>query len=154
MRAEPSGRPVGRLRLLPVYLALAIFYAYGLLWTLRPRRVENMEDVLEQFYYGFLKLRREDVEVVRLSEDELVTVSRNPCPILRLSLRLGLDTRYTCRVVSETVCRYVLERMDPRLRFERDYERIRPHSDGCLERVYVARGGGRPGSTDSRTSTL
>ncbi len=138
MRAGPLERLVGKLRLLPAYLALAVFYAYGLLWTLKPRRVEDVEDVLSQFYYGFLRLRKEDVEVIRLTRDELVTISRNPCPILELSLRLGLDTRHTCRVVSETVCRFVLKRMDPRLRFWRDYERIRPYSDGCLERVYLA----------------
>jgi len=123
-----------------VYLALAVFYAYGLLWTLKPRRVETAGDVLNAFYYGFLRLRREDVEVVGVSDRELVTVSRNPCPILRLALALGMDTRYVCRVVSETVCRYVLRRLNPRLVFERDYSYIRPHRDGCLERVYIAGG--------------
>jgi len=119
---------------------LVVFYAYGFLWTLKPRRVETAGDVLNVFYYGFLRLRREDVEVVGVSDRELVTVSRNPCPILRLALTLGMDTRYVCRVVSETVCRYVLRRLNPRLVFERDYSYIRPHRDGCLERVYVAGG--------------
>jgi len=127
----------GALSKVAIYLALAVFYAYGLLWTLRPRRVGAAGEVLEVFYYGFLRLRREDVEVVRVSDRELVTISRNPCPILKLALTLGMDTRYVCRVVSETVCRYVLRRLNPRLVFERDYSYIRPYSDGCLERVYL-----------------
>ncbi|MEM3849293.1 MAG: hypothetical protein QXS42_05985 [Zestosphaera sp.] len=98
--------------------------------------MSSAEDVLELFYYGFLRLRRGDVEVVKLDKRELVTVSRNPCPVLKLTLLLGMDTRYTCRLVSETVCRYVLKRMDPRLLFERDYSHIRPYADGCIERVY------------------
>ena len=127
----------GALGRLAVYLALAVFYVYGLLWTLRPRRVRTAGEVLGVFYYGFLWLRREDVEVVRLSDRELVTISRNPCPILKLALTLGMDTRYVCKVISETVCRYVLRRLNPRLVFERDYSYIRPYSDGCLERVYL-----------------
>lgn len=126
----------GALGRLAVYLALAVFYMYGFLWTLRPRRVRTAGEVLEVFYYGFLRLRSEDIEVVRVSDGELVTISRNPCPILKLALTLGMDTRYVCRVVSETVCRYVLRRLNPRLVFERDYSYIRPYSNGCLEKVY------------------
>lgn len=117
-------------------LGLFIFYAYGFLWSLKPRRVNSAKDVLELFYYGFLRLRREDVEVVKLSDRELVTISRNPCPILRLSLFLKLDTRYTCKLVSETVCSYVLRRVNSKLVFERNYDYIRPYADGCMERVY------------------
>ena len=127
----------GALGRLAVYLALAVFYAYGLLWSLKPRRVRTAEEILDVFYYRFLRLRREDVEVVRVSDSELVTISRNPCPILRLALSLGMDTRYVCRVVSETVCRYVLRKLNPQLVFERDYSYIRPYSNGCLERVYL-----------------
>jgi hypothetical protein len=95
-----------------------------------------MEDVFELFYINFLKLKKEHVEIVKLTDKELITISRNPCPILKLTLLLKMDTRYTCRLISETVCKYVLKRMDPRLVFERDYNYIRPYKDGCLERIY------------------
>jgi hypothetical protein len=68
----------GLLGRVAVYLALVVFYAYGFLWTLKPRRVETAGDALNVFYYGFLRLRREDVEVVGVSDRELVTVSRTP----------------------------------------------------------------------------
>lgn len=96
-----------------------------------------MRDVFELFYIRFLRLEREHVEILELADTELVTVSRNPCPILVLTLMLRMDTRYTCRLVSETVCRYVLKRMDSKLVFERDYNHIRPYSDGCLERIFL-----------------
>ncbi|MEM2087983.1 MAG: hypothetical protein QXF52_04835 [Thermoproteota archaeon] len=122
---------------IPLALGLMVFYSYGFIWTLKPRRIKTMRDVFELFYIRFLRLERKHVEILELNDSELVTVSRNPCPILRLTLMLGMDTRYTCRLVSETVCRYVLKRMDPRLVFERDYGRIRPYWNGCLERIYL-----------------
>lgn len=118
-------------------LAKAVFYLYGFLWTLIPRRVYSMTDVLELFYYDFLRLNRSDVEVVKLDGKELVTRCRNPCPILWLSLRLNLDTRRVCREVSEPVCRYVLKKMSRALVFERNYDYIRPYKEVCEERIYL-----------------
>lgn len=127
------GRLVMGVKLVPLLLALLVFFTYGLIWTVRRRGPRDMRELYELFYVKFLRLKPEQVEVVRITDNELITVSRNPCPILRLSLALGVDTRLSCRLVSETVCRFVLRRMDPRLVFWRDYERIRPYSDGCLE---------------------
>lgn len=118
-------------------LSLFVFYVYGFLWTLKPRRVGSMNELLDLFYYKFLRLKKEDVEVIKLTENELVTISRNPCPILRLTMFLGLDTRYSCKLVSEPVCKYVLKRMNPELVFERNYDHIRPYKDGCMERIYL-----------------
>lgn len=127
----------GLAKKIALLLGLFVFYVYGFLWTLKPRRVETMSDLLNLFYYEFLGLKKEYVEVVKITSNELVTISRNPCPILRLTLFIGLDTRYTCKLVSEPVCRYVLKRMNPRLVFERNYDYIRPYRDGCMERIYL-----------------
>jgi hypothetical protein len=117
-------------------LAKYVFYLYAWLWCLGRRRVETTVDVLNLFYLDFLRLDRRDVEVVKLDERELVTRCRNRCPILNLSLRLGVDTRLACRVISEPVCRYVLNRLNPSLVFERNYNHIRPYADSCEERIY------------------
>jgi hypothetical protein len=113
-----------------------LFHFYGWLWTLRSQRVESIKDVLNLFYLGFLGLDKKDVEVVRLNNFELVIRCRNPCPILRLSLMLKVDTRMACKIVSEPVCKYVLNRLNPNLVFERNYNHIRPHSESCEERIY------------------
>lgn len=125
------------LKKLLLLIALTVFAVYGFLWTLKPRKIVNMDDLLKQFYYGFLRLKVDDVEVVKLTDKELITISRNPCPILKLTTLLNMDTRYTCRLISETVCRYVLKRINPKLAFERDYNYIRPYKDGCMERIYL-----------------
>jgi hypothetical protein len=114
-----------------------IFYAYALIWTLKPRKANSMGEVLDLFYLDFLRLSKSDVEVVKLDENELITRCRNPCPILRLSLMLSVDTRISCRIVSEPVCKYVLRKLNPHLVFQRNYNRIRPYSDSCEERIYL-----------------
>lgn len=124
------------LKLIPVYMGLIVFYTYGFIWSLKHREVRSMHDIPELLYYKFLFLKPENLEVIKLTENELVTISYNPCPILKLSITLGLDTRYTCRVISETVCRYILRKLDPSLVFERDYSHIRPYREGCLERIW------------------
>jgi len=118
-------------------VAKYLFYLYAWLWCLRRRRVETTTDILKLFYLDFLRLDKRDVEVIRLDEQELVTHCRNRCLILELSLRLKVDTKLACKVVSEPVCKYVLHKLNPRLVFERNYNHIRPYAESCEERIYL-----------------
>jgi hypothetical protein len=95
-----------------------------------------MHDLYEVFYIDFLALEPKDVEIVKLTDKELVTISRNPCPILHLAMILRIDTKYVCKFISEKVCKHVLKHIDEGLVFERDYNYIRPYKDGCRERIY------------------
>jgi len=123
----------------PLILGLLAFYLYAHMWLLRDRRANSMRDLYEIFYIDFLALKPKDVEIVKLTDEELITISRNPCPILKLAMMLKMDTKYVCRFISETVCRHVLKHIDERLVFERDYDYIRPYRDGCRERIYRRR---------------
>lgn len=126
-----------------IYLGYFLFMLYAIIWFIvrgRRVRVRRAIDVLVYFYYDFLRLRRRDVVVTELSNYKLVTISRNPCPILQLSLLLRVDTRYTCKVISENTCKWVLKRLDKRIVFIRDYNHIRPYSDGCKETIYILPG--------------
>jgi len=118
-------------------IAKHLFYLYAWFWCLRHSKVETTVDILRLFYLDFLRLDKRDVEVIRLDEHELVTRCRNRCPILELSLRLKIDTKVACKVVSEPVCRYVLHKLNPRLVFERNYDHIRPYAESCEERIYL-----------------
>ncbi|MCX8175961.1 MAG: hypothetical protein N3E48_01865 [Candidatus Bathyarchaeota archaeon] len=120
-------------------VARAVFYVYGFLWLLKPKKVSSLEDVLKLFYINFLRVKITDVEVVKIDKNELITRCKNPCPILTLTLYLKLDTKYACKVVSEPVCRYVLKRLNPALGFERNYNHIRPCKEGCEERIFWVR---------------
>ncbi|MGP3667712.1 MAG: hypothetical protein ACKD6N_07755 [Candidatus Bathyarchaeota archaeon] len=120
-------------------VAKVIFYVYGFLWSLKPRKVSSLEDVLKLFYINFLRVKPTNVEVVKIDRNELITRCKNPCPILTLTLYLRLDTKYVCKVVSEPVCRYVLKRLNLKLGFERNYNHIRPYKESCEERVFWIR---------------
>jgi hypothetical protein len=124
------------LKHIPLILGLLVFYLYAHVWLLRSRRVVTMRDLYEVFYIDFLALEPKDVEIVKLTDKELVTMSRNPCPILKLATMLRMDTKYVCKFISEKVCKHVLKHIDEGLVFERDYDYIRPYRDGCRERIY------------------
>ncbi|MEM1992305.1 MAG: hypothetical protein QXL13_06755 [Nitrososphaerota archaeon] len=121
---------------IPLFIAKIIFFVYGIVWTLKRRSAKSMKDVYELFYLDFLRLNEKDVEVVKLDDDLLITRCKNPCPILNLSLSLKVDTKISCKIVSEPVCKYVLRKLNPRLAFERNYGHMRPYSESCEETIY------------------
>lgn len=114
-----------------------IFFLYAFLWLIFPKNINSMSEVLKSFYLDFLRLSVDNLKVIRISNEELITRCKNPCPILWLSFRLGLDTRSVCKEVSEPVCRYFLKKLNPNLVFERNYNHIRPYRDDCEERIYL-----------------
>lgn len=119
-----------------LFVVKIVFFIYGFMWTLKRRSAESLKDVYQLFYLDFLKLQEGDVEIVKLDDNILITRCKNPCPILNLSLLLKIDTRTSCKIVSEPVCKYVLHKLNPRLVFERNYDRIRPYGESCEEMIY------------------
>ncbi|UJX39557.1 nucleoside deaminase [Desulfovibrio sp. JY] len=89
----------------------------------------------ETLFFSYMGLHSEDLPVVAESEDEIVWHSKNSCPTLEACLRSGRDTRQVCRAVYERPTQRFLSRLDPQLRFMRDYCTIRPHAPYCLERI-------------------
>ncbi|MCD6196405.1 MAG: hypothetical protein J7J82_06440 [Staphylothermus sp.] len=79
-----------------------------------------MKELYQLFYIDFLRIKLEHVKILKITNNELITLSQNPCPILKLSQALRMDTRYTCKLVSETVCKYVLKQIDKNLVFKRN----------------------------------
>ena len=89
----------------------------------------------EALFFQYMGLTPADLPVVHEDESEIAWASRNPCPTLEACLRLGLDTRAVCREAYEKSTQAFVSRMDPELRFLRDYAAIRPIADHCLERI-------------------
>ena len=90
------------------------------------------------FYEDYLGLSvPEGGEIVRRTEREIVMRWWNPCPTLEACVRLGLDTRVICRRVYHQPAQAMLSRLDSRLRFERNYESLRPYVPYCEERIVL-----------------
>jgi tRNA(adenine34) deaminase len=89
----------------------------------------------ETLFFDYMGLRPEDLPILSEREEEIVWSSQNPCPTLAACKQLGLDTRVVCRAAYEKSTQAFVSRIDPELRFLRDYEEIRPQSHHCRERI-------------------
>jgi hypothetical protein len=119
-----------------LFMARSIFYIYGFLWTIIPKRYDSIEEIINDFYINFLRIDKKYVHILKINKREAIVRCDNPCPILKLSMILKLDTKSVCRYISEPVCEYVLKRMNSKIIFKRNYDHIRPYKESCEEHIY------------------
>jgi tRNA(adenine34) deaminase len=98
------------------------------------RSANPLLDGYRLFYQLYLGISTPaDGEIVAQDERRLVMRWWNPCPTLNACQQLGLDTREICRKAYHRPVEAFLRRIDPRLRFERNYEALRPYTPYCEE---------------------
>jgi len=103
------------------------------------RTANPLLDGYRLFYENYLGLSvPRDGEVVEQTAQKMVTRWWNPCPTLEACQKLGLDTRAICRKVYHRPVQVFLTKIHPRLRFERNYQAIRPHQAYCEEILRLA----------------
>ena len=84
----------------------------------------------------YMGLDPREVPVVYEDVRTIIWRSTNLCPTLEACRRLGLDTRIVCRTATEAAVQALLARLDPHLRFSRDYAAgLRPYADYCEEQI-------------------
>lgn len=96
-----------------------------------------LEYAFNIYYLDHLGLDPKDVEIVEKTENRIVCRWRNFCEILDACKMLGLDTRIICKEAYENPAKVLLERINPRLNFRRNYDRIRPYVDFCEEVIEI-----------------
>jgi hypothetical protein len=95
---------------------------------------DPLADGYRLFYESYLGVSiGKDGAVVEATPGKLVTRWWNECPTLAACQKLGLDTREVCRKAYHRPVQVFLSRIDPRLRFERNYAVLRPHAPYCEE---------------------
>jgi len=93
-----------------------------------------LKNAFNIFYFGYLGLKLpQDGEIVEESENKIVSRWWNPCPVLEACKALGLNTRVICKKAYEKSPQVFLSKIDPRIKFTRNYEKIRPHAEYCEE---------------------
>ena len=100
----------------------------------------DKKDVLNSAYQLFLNklgITAADAPVVSRDEKILVLHSRNFCPTLEACKILNLDTRFVCRHLSEIPTTALLRRYHPKLRFTRNYDKLRPYTPYCEEMIIL-----------------
>ena len=102
------------------------------------RTGDPLLDGYRLFYENYLHVAvPADGEIVERTEQYMVTRWWNRCPTLEACQKLGLDTRVVCRRVYQEPVEALLRKVDPCLRFRRNYTAIRPYAAYCEEILEV-----------------
>ena len=97
-------------------------------------------DVIADAYDVFLKklgIPPAEAPVVRRDDASLFLHSTNFCPPLEACRILDIDTRFVCRYLTEKPTTDLLRQIHPKLRFARNYEKLRPHAAYCEEMILL-----------------
>ena len=92
-------------------------------------------DVAYTVLLARLGVSPEEAPITDRGPRHLVFRSRNFCPTLEACRILGLDTRRVCKHLTEGPTNAMLRQIDPRLRFTRNYETLRPFGPYCEEHI-------------------
>ena len=82
-----------------------------------------------------LHITEDEAPIVHKDERKVVFHSTNFCPTLEACKILGLDTRKVCSLYNEGSTDALIKQMDLKLRFTRNYEKLRPYGDYCEEMI-------------------
>ena len=80
-----------------------------------------------------LGISEKEAPIVEKSQGRIIFHSINPCPALQACVILGLDTREVCALHTEKATEQLIKKINPNLRFTRNYEKVRPHAAYCEE---------------------
>ena len=117
------------------------FYFAAFMWHIKnkiPKKITT-KDILELFYYDFLNVPIEDCIIIKMTDNELVTRCKNNCPILNFSLKFRIDSKQSCKRISEEPCKLFLRKLDKNIKFIRNYDHIRPYKDDCEETIIISK---------------
>lgn len=93
-----------------------------------------VDDAYRIFYEIYLGISTpKDGEIVEKTDKKLVTRWWNYCPVLEVCKKLGLDTREICKKAYHKPVQVFLSKINPELKFDRNYDCLRPHTSYCEE---------------------
>ena len=78
-----------------------------------------------------------EAPIVVREERKLVFHSKNFCPTLEACKILDIDTRVVCKALNEEPTQALLQQLDPRIEFTRNYDALRPKKDYCEEMIIL-----------------
>ncbi len=110
-----------------------------LVWYEENKNSPNLEgtDVRKAYTLLLLKIgiNPDEAPVVYEDEKKIIWRSFNWCPVLEVCKRYNFDTREVCKKGWEKPVQALIEKINPNLRFFRNYEKIRPHAEYCEETI-------------------
>lgn len=82
-------------------------------------------------------IKESEASIIEKSRNRVVFHSRNFCPVLEACKILELDTRNVCKAVFEKSSEELIKKINPKLRFIRNYKCIRPYTTYCEEIIIL-----------------
>jgi tRNA(adenine34) deaminase len=82
-----------------------------------------------------LNISPNEAPIIHHENTTLIFHSMNFCPTLEACKILKLDTRFICKWYNEKATDALIKRIDPKLKFMRNYEKLRPYSEYCEEMI-------------------
>jgi tRNA(Arg) A34 adenosine deaminase TadA len=104
------------------------------------QRFNCSENNLENAYKLLLEkleISPDQAPIVSKEENKIVFHSKNFCPTLEACKILELDTREVCKNLSEYHTEEFIRKLNPKLRFTRNYNRLRPYTRYCEEMIML-----------------
>lgn len=77
----------------------------------------------------------EEMEIIEETPTLIKWKSYDFCPYLEAVKILGMDSRLVCKYATELPVQVLLDILNPRLHFSRNYEVIRPYKEYCEESI-------------------
>jgi hypothetical protein len=77
----------------------------------------------------------DEAPIVEKTKKRIVFHSQNFCPTLQACKILGLDTKKVCKKVFEIPTDQLVKKINTKLKFSRNYCKIRPYTDYCEESI-------------------
>ena len=106
-------------------------------WFRKNKRYLNLKgDDLKKAYQLILKkigIKFKEALVMKKTKTKLIFHSKNFCPLLEACKILNLDTRKICKMIYEKPTEELIKKINPKLKFSRNYKRIRPYTSYCEE---------------------
>lgn len=127
-----------------------ILSPYDAAFFITQRRVEwieeHLDNLLEKYdgmkpeeqayriiFFDHMRINPDHSKMVRVSPTKIKIKSYNFCPYLEACKQLKLDTRFVCKEIGEPSIHEILKRINPNLRFSRNYKKIRPYNKEFCE---------------------
>lgn len=85
--------------------------------------------------FEYMGIKPEEVPIIEETEKKITWRAYDFCPYLEAAKNLSLDMRLICKNATEMPVQALLDLVNPKLRFSRDYGKIRPYTEYCEETI-------------------
>lgn len=86
--------------------------------------------------FDHMKINPKHSKMIRISNKKIKIESYNFCPYLEACKMLGLDTQFVCKEIGEPSIQKICEIINPKLKFSRNYQKIRPNNCNFCEEFF------------------